>query len=166
MKSFFFVFTLFIGLNSFAKEFKLFKINNEMDSEYSVLSVETNDTTGDFVKLKKEVFSANKISLSKVVWSAKNLASGVVAYNVSGRDIVKLQSSNLNLASGGTIELNYLVNAITGDWENLDLELLKTAHNQWATQCHGKKVGTLHFVSNKFLGKVVGVESIDILPSF
>jgi len=52
-----------------------------------------------------------------------NLGSGIVLLRVSGQDVVKLSSKNFTPGSGGTIQMTYLNNGISGVYRNFTMEL-------------------------------------------
>lgn len=79
----------------------------------------------------------------------------------SGREVIKLRSSNFASHQGGDVVLDYLYNGITGSRGTLELDLSRNG-DTWELSSNGKKIKSLHFVKNKKMWQVVGIKYIQV----
>jgi hypothetical protein len=94
-------------------------------------------------------------------------AQGIVLYTTQGKNVVTITSTNFDPAQGGVVDVNYLENGISGNYQDLtvDIEKSGTTWQMLTDDQTGRNVVTQgYFKANKFLGKVIGIESITLSP--
>lgn len=158
-KTLIYILLVSIGLNAFAGSQKLAYITNDEDKEIIDLILITNNKS-DATQIKLNYISTYGKTYKTEVYDTQEAAKGVVLYQKQGRDIVKLKSLNFSSHQGGHINLNYLVNGITGKRANSKYNLEREG-DRWFLKSNYKKVKKMHFVSNKkpLIG-TIGIKTI------
>jgi hypothetical protein len=96
-----------------------------------------------------------------------NFAQGIVLYSTQGKDVVTITSTNFDPTQGGVVDVSYLHNGISDDYNSMtvDIEKSGTAWQMLTDDQSGRNVVTQgYFKANKLLGKVIGIESITLSP--
>jgi hypothetical protein len=96
-----------------------------------------------------------------------NFAQGIVLYTTSGKNVVTITSTNFDPAQGGVVDVSYLENGVTGNYQNItvDIERTGTSWQMLTDDQTGRNVVTQgYFKANKLFGKVIGIESITLSP--
>jgi hypothetical protein len=99
--------------------------------------------------------------------SLTNFAQGIVLYSTSGKNVLTITSTNFDPAQGGVVDVNYLENGVTGNYQNLTVDIEKngTTWQMLTDDQTGRNVVTQgYFKANKLFGKVIGIESITLSP--
>jgi hypothetical protein len=94
-------------------------------------------------------------------------AQGIVLYTTQGKSVVTITSTNFDPTQGGVVDVSYLENGISGTYDDLtvDIEKSGTTWQMLTDDQTGRNVVTQgYFKANKFLGKVIGIESITLSP--
>jgi hypothetical protein len=94
-------------------------------------------------------------------------AQGIVLYSTAGKNVVTITSTNFDPAQGGVVDVTYLENGVTGNYQNITVDIEKTGTTwQMLTDDQtGRNVVTQgYFKANKLFGKVIGIESITLSP--
>ncbi len=151
---------LFCNL-SFAKEFTLLEMTNEEDSDLMYLVISVNDETEAIETINKDVYNKKGVFLYRNSWTTEGINEGFCIFERSDLEIVNIQSPNFSPYYGGDIEVNYLVNGITGKRSSFDTQLIND-DNKWKVMQGDKELYRLHFKSKKILGKTVGIADIII----
>ena len=95
-------------------------------------------------------------------YETEGTKTGIVLLKQSGRDVVKLKSTNFSEYNGGNVVLDYLYNGITGKRKKLEMDLSRDG-DTWSLYINGKKSEKLHFVKNKkAIVGVVGIKKIEV----
>jgi hypothetical protein len=96
-----------------------------------------------------------------------NFTQGIVLYSTSGKNVVTITSTNFDPAQGGVVDVSYLENVVTGNYQNItvDIERTGTTWQMLTDDQTGRNVVTQgYFKANKLFGKVIGIESITLSP--
>lgn len=143
----------------FAGTQKLAYITNDEDKETIDLII-TTDSRHDITQVKFNYKNTKGKVYKTDTYEAAKAARGVVVYEKKGREIVKLSSTNFSSYNGGDIELNFLVNGITGKRANKYFDLSRDG-DSWSLKVNRIKIKKMHFVSNKkaFVG-TIGIKTI------
>jgi hypothetical protein len=92
------------------------------------------------------------------------LATGIVLFNSGGHDVITIKSTNFDVAHGGTVNLSYLTNGITGDYDSTELTVQHVG-SQWELLINDQAglhvITKAFFQSRKFFGQAIGIDSID-----
>jgi hypothetical protein len=91
------------------------------------------------------------------------LATGIVLYNEKGYDILTIKSADFDVAKGGNVEVDYLVNGLDGTYSSLTLDLEDNA-SKWQALSSGSVVTKAYFKANKLFGQTIGISSISFSP--
>jgi hypothetical protein len=94
-------------------------------------------------------------------------AQGIVLYSTQGKNVVTITSANFDPSQGGVVDVSYLHNGISGDYETLtvDIEKTGTTWQMLTDDQSGRNVVTQgYFKANKLFGKVIGIDSIALTP--
>lgn len=133
----------------------LLTTTNNNDNLVSYLKVHV-DENHDIVKFEEEAFKGSKV-VKHNYFSIDQVVEGVVLHREKGRDVYKLKSSNLTAHQGGTWEMSYLYNGITGTWLSKEIDLRRDG-DEWAVYFEGKKVSKVFIkVNRKPIIGVIGV---------
>ena len=98
--------------------------------------------------------------------SPTQLASGIVLYQTSGKDVAVLSGQNFSVTTGGPLTLKYLYDGLSGTYQNFDFALSRQSQswNANVTDSNGipQNFTTMYLTANKLLGKIIGIESITV----
>lgn len=92
-----------------------------------------------------------------------NLAGGKVLFEYRGHVIAILYSEDFNPERGGHFSMDYIQNAITGNYDRFNF-WLERAGDDWKLFTVGarpRKFTGLFLETNRILGQVIGIDSID-----
>ncbi len=115
---------------------------------------------------RKEALGIRSIDrASKVAddFSTSKLPAGIVLMKVQGREVFILRSQNFDANRGGSIELDYLKNGMTGNRDQVEIEV-EYGPSGWQALHEGKPFRFIKVVSKRFLGKVVGIKELEFRP--
>ena len=100
------------------------------------------------------------------VFPIGNLPKGIVIYQTSGKNIVTLSSKTFNDSTGGPITMTYLQDGISGTYATFNFSLARQGQGWEAvvTDKNGipQKFTTMYLTANKFLGNVIGIDSVSV----
>ncbi|OFZ70053.1 MAG: hypothetical protein A3K03_04730 [Bdellovibrionales bacterium RIFOXYD1_FULL_44_7] len=121
-------------------------------------------TVSDEGKLVGMEVNGSDGSKSVYFLSAINDTNGGVAVTkIDGRTVVKMRGLNIDPNNGGEIEIYFLRNGATGTWGKMQFELDRNG-NTWEVYVNNqdgrRKINSLFFRANRFLGKLIGIEKI------
>ena len=133
----------------------LLKTTNNNDNLVSDLNVHLDDNF-DIIKFEEKAFRGSKIEKHRF-FSVEDVNNGIVLHRERGRDIYKLKSKNLSSHQGGTWDMSYLYNGVTGTWLTKEVDLRRDGDN-WNVYFLGRKVSKVHIkVNRKPIIGVIGV---------
>ncbi len=96
-----------------------------------------------------------------------DLSKGIVLMNYKNYDVALLKSTDFDTQHGGTLQITYLRNALTGAYRTLSIELVREG-DKWQLMDNdqsGHHVVTQgYFKANKFFGQIIGIDSITLQP--
>ncbi len=157
----FFVLLMMFSSSTFAKVFHLVEIYNQEDHEVSVMYLNLDDDN-NILSLGK------KILLNGEVIEDRNFGNqitdeGIVLKERRNKDIIILRGYNLDHTYGGTLELDYLFNGITGSRSQFMMDINRTSDGWQLTQ-NGKIISRMLLESHRkpFIG-LVGIRKVVIL---
>ncbi len=145
-----------------AKDHVLSTITNDDDKNIYIMGLKTDDQTEAVTKIyKKELDGKGKL-LNKIEFTPGQLEAGVSIVKRSGRDVVNLKASNVDVNYGGDIAMKTLVNALKKDFKTYDLKVEKNGE-KWQMLFDNKVAKKLHFTTNKkFLIGTVGIKNVQL----
>lgn len=139
----------------------LIKITNDIDREVSYMYVKTDE---DFnIKNFGYLTFLDKRLIEQKEFSNNLDHTGVVLEKQKGRDIIILRGLNVDYRYGGSLEVDFLYNGITGSRGKYTIELDKNS-DSWQISKDGRVVNQIHMIANRkpFVG-VVGIKKIKIV---
>ena len=146
-----------VSFNLHSKSQHLVTATSDVDPVVTDLFLISNDQ-GETEKLKMTFSDGESARFS----SPKNLSEGTVLKQVSGRDVVVLKSEEFDTLKGGYVDMVYLANGITGNRKSLELRIIQDSEG-WKIFYDGIQIKRFHFLGKKFLGKVVGIDKVQVL---
>jgi hypothetical protein len=152
----FLFFTLLIN-SSWAGNWKILEVTNDQDSDLTTLTVI--EKAGQLRYLHIKTISAGKVITDRKhdVEAAK---SGIVLFSSGNHEVIRLRlSDRFEPLYGGGIILDHLLNGVTGSRRTIALDITREQES-WFVQRNENKVVRAHVVSNRILGKVIGVKDI------
>lgn len=138
-------------------------ITGTIEGESKTLTLSLNlDSNNDITGMTVESHDPTAPYESKS-YNDSEIYGGIVLYRQSGRDIVTLSSQNFAAHQGGSVELTYLYNGITGRRYSIMIDLYRDG-DTWRVSKDGQVFSRVHFYKKRqrFVG-VVGVRSIDFI---
>jgi hypothetical protein len=155
------LFTLTFSTTTFAKLAQVLKVTSDYNTDTTQLYVES-DANGKFIKLVQKVIETDGDTETKN-FTISELERGVTLLEKDERKIIKLDlSGNFHEIYGGSAEIDFLGNAITGRRDQMSIDLV-FENNSWQVQKKGQKITRFYVKANKVLGKVVGIDEIQTL---
>lgn len=152
------LFTFAVSLSSRGETHQVLQVLNDNDSRVVSVMLETNDD-GDFLFLR-QVTTQGKEVLSDYNISETKARKGVSLCSEGNYEVVRLKvSDRFEPIHGGPFKLDYLYNGIKGTRRAVDLEAVREG-SKWVIKYNGATVKRAQVVSNKILGKVIGVSQI------
>jgi signal peptidase I len=111
---------------------------------------------------------ANHLLLTKTedpnyrrVFSASELAQGIVILNKSGHDVVVIRSGSFDVERGGFVVMDYLSNGATKSRQQHEL-LFEHDGQKWTVYSNQTEVNSMFMQARKLFGNVVGIRSVHI----
>ena len=151
------LFTLLFAGTVSAKDFKLFTVTNDMDSDKYEFILKTDENEVAVGLKMKNIRKESDVTNFRVT----GLNSGVVLREQEGRKIIIVRSNDFEVDRGGHLTIDYLYNGITGSRKELNLKVDYNG-STWTVYSNGSKVNSLHFKGKKVFGRVVGIKSVSI----
>ncbi len=151
------VFTLF-QFSIFAKEETLAKITSDMDNDYALLVYERGEN-GDVEHLYADQYSKG-VRVERAELKDSELDRGIVLLRKDRYDIMKIQSSDFDRSRGGTLKLDTLYSALSGERRvyefNMTIDLDRVFFD-----VKGQEFNHMHFIAkrSRILGPI-GIEKI------
>lgn len=152
-------FLLLLSFNALAVDFKqVVKISNDTDNLVAFINIltdENNEISGyEYSKYRDDVLVNIKTFPATIDYS------GFVLERAQNRDVVILRGINVSEINGGTLEVDFLFNAISGARGHFKVDLNRTS-NSWQLTRDGVIVKHLHLVANNRPGiGVIGIRQI------
>jgi hypothetical protein len=152
--SLFSLLSLLLSLQVHSKDIVLFEVNNTDNGDRFNLVLEVNK--------HQEATGLKLFNTKERTWKNYNLADltkGVALRVERGYEVIRLRSSDFEIDRGGNFQLNYLVNALTGNRKQLPLKF-DFDGSTWQVFYKGEAIKRLDFIVNRFFGRNVGISSI------
>ena len=113
---------------------------------------------------------ANHLVLTKTedpnyrrVFSASELARGIVILHKSGHDVVVIRSGRFDPQRGGFVVLDYLSNGATKSRRQHEL-LFEHNGQRWTVYSDQTEVHSMFMEARRVFGQVIGIKSVHINP--
>lgn len=152
------IFAMTLSLSSWAASFEVLQVTNDKDKRLVTLYIETNEN-GDLASLRQITVRQDK-SVENIAISEAEGRKGFALCKEGNLDVITLKvMERFEPVYGGPVKLVYLVNGIKGSRATIELEAVREG-NKWVIKNNGAIVKKAHVVSNKILGKVIGVSKI------
>ena len=154
------LFSIFLGSNAFCREEILAIITNDEDPGMYKLVANTEDATQNLVSFYKDEF-ANETRIGRKTFPIEELTEeGLVIYQKGDRPIINLKSHDFNIAYGGNITIDTLLNGITGEHKSYEIEITHL-QDGWKLLKQNNRISKMHIEVNKklFIG-AIGVKNI------
>lgn len=143
-----------------ANNIDILKITNQEDRSVSMMFIEV-DAQNNISAFGKKVFR-NGILTERKKFPGDLSYSGIVLRRSKSKDLIILKSLNYDNKNGGSLEIDYLYNAISRERRVFVIELDRTS-DSWQVSKSGRIIKKLHMVSNKVpLFGTVGIRRIEI----
>lgn len=97
------------------------------------------------------------------VFSASELARGIVILHKSGHDVVVIRSGNFDTERGGFVVMDYLSNGATKSRQQHELRFEHDGQ-KWTVYSNQTEVKTMFMEARTFFGKVIGIRSVVVNP--
>ena len=161
MKVFFGSLLFVLCLNTFAATQNVLTITNDIDT--NIMTITVQDDGAEFKTMTKEERTNTGSLVNRGEFELKDLQKAQTMQVKSGRDVVKIKfSSGFDPAYGGAFTMNYLVNGVTGERKNLELDLRRNGA-KWEVTVGNKLTKKLHVIGNrKAIVGVVGIAEIQV----
>ena len=118
------------------------------------------DADGSLVNL-----NYTKPNADPTVFPIANLKDGIVLFSAQGQDVVVLQSDTFDPKSGGSVNMHYLFNGLTGRHHDFGIEVDRTG-DSWSAlvnETTGRRAFTkMYLKANKVWGQIVGIASVTV----
>ncbi len=151
----------FISLHSSlnAREYNLAKITSDIDSDYALLVYDRDDITGEIKHLYADAYSKGAL-VERKEFSEEGLDKGVVLLQKDKFEIVKIQSSNFEKNHGGTLRMDTLYSALSGERRVYEFEVL-VEEDAVRLETRDGEFNLMHFIAkrSRLLGPI-GIEKI------
>lgn len=177
------------------KKIELLKVTNDEDSDYQIIKILENKEgifeklivesyvpekkknpesllsliSLDFYRFQKVLDGKQDTNTETLEFSLKDIVHGIVlCRDDSGkREVVRLSCPNCQANKGGTLELDYLYNGITGSRKEFEMDVHgPNTKDSWRLTIGKKeeKIKHIHMVSHKkpFVG-TVGIKKVKII---
>ena len=145
-----------------ATEFTLRKITSDIDKDYALLVYDRDDVTGEILKLYADAYSQG-VKIERKEFEEAGLLRGVVLLKKDKYEIVRLQSSNLERARGGTLRLDTLYSAVSGERRDYEFEVMVDP-DKVRLETRNGEFNRMHFIAkrSRILGPI-GIEKIQFI---
>lgn len=160
MKVFLSLILVTLSLVANAAQTKMAIITSEFDRDVRDYYLET-DSENKIHSMRYTTTAPNGSIYEDVTATPEQvLENGIVVFEHKGYKAVILELENFNVATGGTIRINYLVSGVTGQ-RNVKRFALKKVGNEFLVFDGEKRVNKMFFIVNRsrVLG-VIGVKEI------
>lgn len=145
-----------------ATEFTLGKITSDIDKDYALLVYDRDDMTGEIVKLYADAYSQG-VRVERKEFEEAGLQRGIILLKKDKYEIVRLQSSNFERARGGTLRLDTLYSALSGERRVYEFEVLVDP-DKVRLETRNGEFNRMHFIAkrSRILGPI-GIEKIQFI---
>lgn len=158
---FFIMITSSVFSSLFASEEILSITDNNDTNEIYNLVVNVDDNTQTLKGLYQDIFVDGRL-IKREILDPKDLktSNGVILEQRNSLNVLNLKSSNFDFDRGGTIIVDALYNALTGERRTIEIELAKDK-NTWKLFKNKVAVSLFHIIVNKvIIVGTVGIKTI------
>ena len=152
---------LVLTCSASAADVNLVKITNQEDASVSIMFLEV-DKHKNITAFGKKRYIDGALSV-RVVFPGNLTYAGIVLRRVKNKDLLILKSLNLDDRNGGSLEIDFLYNGITGQRRKFVVELDRTS-DSWQLSKDGRIIKHLELISNKvIIFGTVGIKEINVI---
>lgn len=157
MRTLFSILLFSLSLSAFAGTQKILEVSNDQDKDMTILSVVTQ--AGKIAGMNMKTIGDGKVKTDET-FSLSQARIGIVMYMSGDHEVIRLRlSDRFEPQYGGPVTIDHLFNGITGSRKSLALEVTRQA-DSWVLEHNGKNASKASVVSNRIMGKVIGVRQI------
>lgn len=157
MRILFTSFLLSFSLATLASTQKILEVFNDQDNDVTTLSVVTQG--GRISGMNMKTIAQGRIKTDQT-FSISQARVGIVMYMTGDHEVIRLRlTERFEPQYGGPITIDHLFNGITGSRKSMALEVTRQG-DTWVLEYNGKNASQAHVISNRLLGKVIGVRQI------
>lgn len=136
---------------------KILDVTNDQDRDVTTLSVVTQ--AGKISGMNMKTTSGGSIKTDET-FSLAQARRGIVMYTTGDHEVIRLRlTDRFEPQYGGPVTIDHLFNGITGSRKTLALDVSLQGET-WVLEHNGKNASRASVVTNRVLGKVIGVKQI------
>ena len=157
MRILFTSFLLSFSLATFASTQKILEVFNDQDKDVTTLSVVTQG--GRISGMNMKTISQGRTKTDQT-FSIAQARVGIVMYMTGDHEVIRLRlTDRFEPQYGGPLTIDHLFNGITGSRKSMALEVTRQG-DTWVLEYNGKNASKANVISNRLMGKVIGVKQI------
>ncbi len=148
---------LTLSVSTLAGTQKILDVVNDQDKDVTTLSVVTQ--AGKISGMNMKTTSAGRIKTDET-FSLTQAKQGIVMYMTGDHEVIRLRlTDRFEPQYGGPVTIDHLFNGITGSRKTLALDVSLQSES-WVLEHNGKNASKASVVTNRVMGKVIGVKQI------
>ncbi|MBT4790832.1 MAG: hypothetical protein HON90_04625 [Halobacteriovoraceae bacterium] len=145
-----------------AKEITVATVKSNIDTDIIQIIVET-EAQNELKTLYTDTYKKG-VFFERKAHDLTNISDGFVLYNKEGRDVVTLKSRDFATYAGGTVEIRYLYNGISGTYRSKSF-IIEQEQDSWhISDIQGNIFTNFFFKAKRVWRKIVGVKDIVFTP--
>lgn len=148
---------LSISISALAGTQKILDVTNDQDRDVTTLSVVMQ--AGKISGMNMKTTSGGSIKTDETFTLAQ-ARRGIVMYTTGDHEVIRLRlTERFEPQYGGPVTIDHLFNGITGSRKTLALDV-SLQGDSWVLEHNGKNASRASVVTNRVMGKVIGVKQI------
>ncbi len=157
MRTLFSAILLSLSVSAFAGMQKILDVVNDQDKDVTTLSVVTQ--AGKISGMNMKTMSSGQIKTNET-FSLSQARQGIVMFMAGEHEVIRLRlTDRFEPQYGGPVTIDHLFNGITGSRKTLALDVTQQG-DSWVLEQNGKNASKASVITNRVLGKVIGVKQI------
>jgi DNA-directed RNA polymerase subunit E'/Rpb7 len=157
MRTLFATMLLSFSITTFAATQKILDVVNDQDNDVTTLSVVTNGERITGMNMK--TIGEGRVKTNET-FSIAQARMGIVMFTTGDHEVIRLRlTERFEPQYGGPVTIDHLFNGITGSRKSMALEVTRQG-DLWALEHNGKNASRASVISNRLMGKVIGVRQI------
>ena len=162
MKLFTFLLIFTFSYTVFSAEIKMAAVTSDIDTDTTVFYLETDDQNAIHSMRYITTTRSGQITEDES-FTLDQASGGIVTERRDGFDIIKIYLEDFHPLYGGTLRLNYLVNALRGTKKDARLILKKIGHEFLLFDLQGKPINKMFCIGNRIpIAGLVGLRDIQM----
>lgn len=157
MRTLFSTLLLAFSLSAAAGTQKILEVTNDQDRDVTTLSVVTQG--GKIAGMNMKTTSGGSVKTDET-FSISQARHGIVMFMTGDHEVIRLRlTERFEPQYGGPVTIDHLFNGITGSRKTMALEV-SLQGDKWVLEHNGKNASRASVVTNRVMGKVIGVKQI------